>query len=190
MSEFEAYPKTPRLKGVNMTITEKIDGTNSQILIKDGVIKIVGSRRRQIKPNSNGEKTDNFGFAGWVQNNLDGLIAFLGDGRHFGEWAGPGIEKNSLGLSEKTFFVFNTHRHTVEKFASLGHLVSNLSAVPVLFEGPFDIDKIYGVHAELMMYGTQVKGVTDPKPPEGIIVSAFGTKFKRTEDDRPKGERE
>lgn len=209
MSKFEQYPKTPRLSSVEMTITEKIDGTNVQVVIEDGQIVCVGSRNREIFPDipalrdengrtvrdENGKPVrrkvvrDQFGFAQWVEDNAEGLVAFLGDGRHYGEWAGPGIQKNPLGLPRRMFFVFNVQRHTPERFEQLGHLVPDLRGVPILYCGKFDIDRIEREHAELLMYGTRVAEAVNPKQPEGIVVSAFGTKLKMTDDNRPKGTR-
>ena len=87
MSTFEAWPKTPRWNR-EVIITEKIDGTNSAIIIEldtlgyaarddvnllsveeDGgsIYKVFAqSRNRLIFP---GKMTDNYGFAAWVQEN-------------------------------------------------------------------------------------------------------------------------
>ncbi len=194
------------MKSAHMTITEKIDGTNAQILIEQdgGELKVtcVGSRKRQIFPNGTQlgppdvppcKGRDNAGFAAWVAENEVGLVQFLGEGRHYGEWAGPGIQKNPLGLTEKYFFVFNTHRNPPEKFEALGHLVPNLRAVPILFEGPFDMHTIDMTMRQLIMTGSAVAEANkgpDCKDPEGIIISCFGQKFKRTPVDYPKGLRE
>ena len=125
--EFVPYPKTPRLKR-SVVITEKIDGTNAQIVItkpdqinefvvdrldREGIAKSadgstwmhVGSRNRWITP---GKLTDNFGFAQWCLDNSDELFK-LGEGRHFGEWYGQGIGRG-YGLTERRFALFNTAR--------------------------------------------------------------------------------
>jgi hypothetical protein len=116
-----------------MVITEKLDGTNSQIYIhderflldtevkgvqvqigkpvgdipfiysNDGIHIAAGSRTRWITP-----EQDNHGFARWVRDNAPAL-AELGHGRHFGEWWGQGIQRK-YGLSEKRFSLFNTRR--------------------------------------------------------------------------------
>lgn len=181
MTEFEPYPKIKRLSGAEMTITEKIDGTNAQIVIKDGKVALVGSRKRAIVPGD-----DNYGFAAWVDANVAGLIAFLGEGQHFGEWAGIGIQKNPLCLDEKRFFLFNTHRNPKEKFATMGNLVPHLDSVPVLHEGKFDLGEIDSVLDALMLIGSQVEDKGDHSRPEGIVISVFGTKFKRTPGDMHK----
>jgi len=46
--DFKAWPKIPRENPFNVTITEKIDGTNACIIIKDGEIIGVQSRKRLI----------------------------------------------------------------------------------------------------------------------------------------------
>ena len=124
--EFTPYPKTPRLKR-DIVITEKIDGTNAQIVItpftlsdcndlntvavlpKDqhptGLTMRVGSRSRWITP---GKTTDNYGFAGWCLDNADELFN-LGEGQHFGEWYGQGIQRG-YGLDHRRFALFNTAR--------------------------------------------------------------------------------
>lgn len=206
---FEKYPKIGRLKGAGMTITEKIDGTNAQIVISNEIIIGVGSRKRAILPNVDvmrdeagrtirdslgmplrpKQVRDNFGFAAWVRDNAAGLVEFLGEGTHYGEWAGPGIQKNPLGLEARRFFVFNTHRNPPEKFAALGDLVEGLDAVPVVFEGQFNLDMIDLIHQQLLESGSHVEGAAFPNIPEGIVISVFGSKFKRTLDDRPKGTR-
>ena len=56
--EFQKFPKIPRLNR-GIIITEKIDGTNAQILItEDGQI-FPGSRKRWLQQTGRG---DNYGF--------------------------------------------------------------------------------------------------------------------------------
>ena len=101
---FEGFGKIARAqKAMGCVITEKIDGSNAQIIIEDGKIVAVGSRKRWIAP---GKSTDNFGFAGWVERLLG-----LGEGIHYGEWYGSGIQ-SGYGLvdGEKRFALFNTDR--------------------------------------------------------------------------------
>ena len=86
--EFKKWEKIPRENPFTVTISEKIDGTNACIVIIDGAIAEVQSRKRFITPGD-----DNYGFALWVEENKDDL-ASLGDGYHYGEWAGEGIQKN------------------------------------------------------------------------------------------------
>lgn len=127
MLEFVEFPKMARLSR-RCVITEKIDGTNAQILIdvreaevfyehpadhvehpsEDGqwIFSVfVGSRNRFITPGN-----DNFGFAAWVYEHIDEVVK-LGPGRHYGEWWGSGIQRGyGLTNGEKRFSLFNTER--------------------------------------------------------------------------------
>lgn len=122
--EFVPFPKIGRLNR-NAIITEKIDGTNAQVHIwrdetlcrgwaesdlehaNHGELRIIaGSRKRWITPGD-----DNFGFAAWVQEHRTELIEGLGEGTHFGEWWGSGIQRGyGLPAGEKRFSLFNVGR--------------------------------------------------------------------------------
>jgi RNA ligase len=128
VSQFKAWPKTPRLNR-NCIATEKIDGTNSAVIVEilehegdytNDAVAIVQapndvwygvyaqSRRRLLRP---GKSTDNFGFAGWVQENALELAAGLGEGYHYGEWWGSKIQRGyGLTDGEKRFSLFNVSR--------------------------------------------------------------------------------
>lgn len=99
---FQPFPKVPRLlRGV--TVTEKIDGTNASVRVyADGTVR-AGSRTRWITP-----EDDNFGFAAWVRDHAEELRG-LGEGHHFGEWWGRGIQRG-YGLNERRFSLFNVSR--------------------------------------------------------------------------------
>lgn len=122
---FKPWPKIPRESPAMVTITEKIDGSNGCIIIDQGELVGVQSRRRLIAVGD-----DNFGFAAWVATNEEELKK-LGDGYHYGEWAGPGIQKNPHDLAEKTFYLFNTFRWNAEN----PNKPACCQVVPVLFEG-------------------------------------------------------
>lgn len=107
--EFRPWPKTPRVGNVRVAITEKMDGTNACVIVDDGQVVGAQSRNRLIKPGD-----DNMGFAFWVWENAADL-ANLGDGYHYGEWVGPGIQKNKHNLDQKTFFLFDTGRWSNER---------------------------------------------------------------------------
>ena len=93
--QFESFPKLHRFTGP-IVISEKIDGTNACVVIEGDEIA-AQSRTRIITP-----EKDNHGFARWVYANKEALIAVLGDGRHYGEWWGNGIQRG-YGLKEKRF---------------------------------------------------------------------------------------
>lgn len=101
--EFKGFPKMARLSR-EIVVTEKIDGTNAQILIEQTGEFLVGSRTRWITP-----QDDNFGFARWAYEHKEELVLGLGPGQHFGEWWGAGIQRK-YGLPGKHFSLFNTTR--------------------------------------------------------------------------------
>lgn len=153
--EFRSFPKIPRGNPFEVTITEKINGTNGCIIIKDNKIAGVQSRNRLITPDD-----DNYKFAQWVSDNTEELLK-LGEGYHYGEWAGPGIQKNPHQLNDKTFLLFNTFRWK----DNLNGLPDGCSMVPILFEGTITPTTIH----ELLDYLKETYKYTDIVP-EGLVV--------------------
>jgi len=152
--EFKAWDKIPRENPFMVTITEKLDGTNACVIIQDGQIVGVQSRKRLISASD-----DNYGFAAWVEQNNNDLLG-LGDGYHYGEWAGLGIQKNPHNLPEKQFFLFNTFRWNP--------LNTNrpkcCNVVPILFEGLLTPETVPALLKSL------VENATPEQTPEGVIV--------------------
>lgn len=216
--EFEAWPKIPRLKK-DMIVTEKIDGTNAAVLIRTvrpedfggmnpagpqltiggpggytaAVVHLEGktylvaaqSRKRLITPDS-----DNFGFAKWVWDNAADLVRLLGEGRHFGEWWGSGIQRGyGLTNGEKRFSLFNVNRYQYVK-----GLFHQIDLVPELYRGPFSTTKVSQVLGHLSREGSQA--APGFMRPEGVIVYHVGAgsvfkAFVDPEDEAaPKGLRE
>ncbi len=179
--EFKAWPKTPRLFR-DIVITEKIDGTNSAIIIeeldvddpgahrlaaveRDGVLYEVGaqSRNRLIFP---GKTTDNHGFAAFVQHNAEALFDLLGAGRHYGEWWGQGIQ-GRYNVDFKGFALFNAEKHR-GVYRWLGDDRQFLvEAMPVLYRGPFS-EKVIRDTLEALREGGSYVSPTDKA--EGIVV--------------------
>ena len=196
MKEFKEWPKMARLSR-EIVITEKIDGTNSsidiqqEILVSDveGVIAVeefqgtkyaimAGSRNKWITP---GKQSDNAGFASWVKANSAELVK-LGEGHHFGEWWGQGIQRN-YGLKEKKFSLFN-----VIRWGNPESRPACCDIVPTLYQGPFDTHSIDVVLENLKTTGS--KAAPGFMKPEGIIVwhTAANIGFKKTieKDEVPK----
>lgn len=178
--EFEAFPKLARLHR-ECVVTEKIDGTNAQIAIDTvaGTIQ-VGSRTRWLS-----EHGDNHGFYKWVMNNQNTLVTQLGDGRHYGEWWGGGINKRYPG-APKQFSLFNATRW--KPIQDTGALTV-CQVVPLLYHGPFDMHLIMEIfHA--------VRGQSRVwelcKNPEGIVIfhTAQGYLFKKTYEHDERGKPE
>ena len=66
-TEFHTFNKIPRLSR-ECVITEKLDGTNAQILITEDKKLYAGSRNRWLIENGV-LVSDNFGFGAWVLQN-------------------------------------------------------------------------------------------------------------------------
>jgi hypothetical protein len=159
--EFKPWPKIARLNR-DITITEKIDGTNAAIVITEGGIVGAQSRNRLITP-----EDDHMGFAAWVDDNRAALISTLGPGHHFGEWWGQGIGPRKYGLDHKRFSLFNTSRWT-DQLDGLISMVEGLYVVPVLYEGPYGHWPIGDALETLAVLGSRAApGFMDP---EGIVV--------------------
>ena len=214
MREFKAFPKIPRLNR-DIIITEKIDGTNAAIRIElpealdkplsagagvkvgDFIVR-AQSRTRFIQP-----LNDNAGFAKWVWENAAELTALLGEGIHFGEWWGAGVQRR-YAQATKRFSLFNVSRwgflNEPEYVATQGRKVVGggpVDAVQTLYRGPWFQDepttgRQWAPEAALDLLRTNgsvaAPGFTDS---EGIMVfhEAGGYLFKATvkDDEKPKG---
>jgi hypothetical protein len=174
---FTEFPKISRFSR-EVIVTEKIDGTNALVYINDTMDEVfAGSRTQWITP-----EADNFGWARWVEEHRDELLA-LGPGAHFGEWWGAGIQRK-YGLTEKRFSLFNTHRWSDDATRP-----KCCSVVPVLWRGPFDLFNADACIANLIANGS----VASPgfMKPEGIVIfhTAAQWMLKKTveKDEVPKG---
>lgn len=204
-TQFQEFPKMARLSR-EVIITEKIDGTNASIFIypealeeatpskREGeignflsadIIAIVngftiraGSRSKYITP-----KQDNYGFASWVRANTEELVK-LGEGRHFGEWWGSGIQRG-YGMKEKVFSLFNVARWDSDELRP-----SCCRVVPELWRGNMDdINQAVASSLELLkVHGSQA--APGFMQPEGIVVFHVvgNIGFKKTieKDELPK----
>lgn len=209
MSQFKAWPKTPRLNR-NCIATEKIDGTNSAVVVEpmehegdytnDALALVQApnsiwyavyaqSRKRLLRP---GKSTDNFGFAAWVKENALDLAVGLGDGYHYGEWWGSKIQRGyGLTDGEKRFSLFNVSRWKDFEGNGLGDVLlpEALRVVPVVATGNNINAVAEGAIAELTECGSFAAPGFDN--PEGIVVfhTAARQTFKVTleDDESPKG---
>ncbi len=225
---FESWPSIPRLNR-DILITEKIDGSNAQISIRPAVafdtepqtsqdavvgdyLVRAGSRKRWISPGD-----DNFGFAAWVHDNAELLVKTLGEGRHYGEWWGQGIQcKYNIG--KKRFSLFNAMRwyeelptgvlyrggagvdgpdlHLIPEVKLQPGILSaqaaglDIDVVPPMFNGPFGTEAIQYCIDSLDTFGS----LAAPHffGPEGVVVfhKAARQTFKVTikNDESPKSQ--
>lgn len=182
--EFVPWAKISRMNR-DIIVTEKLDGSNSAIHITlDGVF--AQSRKRLITP-----ADDNFGFARWVAENEETLVADLGYGLHFGEWWGSGIQRN-YGMKQKHFSLFNTYKWQDAEFET-----PNMHCVPVLHTGPFDTHEVNEIVKELSENPSPAALRAEGNQfynPEGVVVflTASQTLMKVTceGDEKPKGSTE
>jgi hypothetical protein len=176
--EFQSFNKIARLAR-NCVITEKIDGTNAQIYIGADGEFLCGSRSRWITPGD-----DNYGFARWAHGHKDELMQ-LGEGRHYGEWWGSGIQRGyGLVNGDKRFSLFNTARWNGDNLPP-----ACCSVVPVLFSGIFSSSAVDDALRELTLGGS--KASAGFMRPEGVVVYQVAGRcyFKKTieKDEEPKG---
>lgn len=197
MIEFLPYAKTPRLydaKGI--VITEKIDGTNGAVVIEqfDHTVPVqeqwddkwlghveffdgdaprpdnitarffIGaqSRKRLLT-----RESDNFGFAKWVFENKSSLVRDLGEGTHFGEWWGSGIQR-TYGQKEKFFSLFNVRRWSAQD--AVPFVTPNLRVVPVIAQGAFSQSLIEQALVALEEDGSECAHEDWTGKAEGVIV--------------------
>jgi hypothetical protein len=193
--EFTEFPKMARFSR-EIVITEKIDGTNAQVLITEDGDMFFGSRTKWITP-----EDDNAGFARWAVGNRDELLK-LGPGRHFGEWWGSGIQRGyGLPKGEKRFSLFNVGRWClygktpkrietadprIEKYQEV--LPESCLLVPEIYRGSFNTQHIDTVLETLKENGSYA--APGFMRPEGIVIFhiAGNVGFKKTieKDEIPK----
>ncbi len=202
--EFAPWPSISRLNK-EAIYTEKIDGTNAAVVIEriapsngpyaDWELELLGwsgkedvvydesgvylvaaqSRKRFITPGD-----DNFAFAKWVYDNSAKLVKVLGEGRHFGEWWGSGIQ-GGYGLSggERRFSLFNVKRWEYTLDWNEGHeLIPQLYMVPVLDRSMFSTERAKELVHELRYTGSWAS--PGFMKPEGVVVfhTASQTPYK------------
>ena len=199
---FKGWPKISRLNR-EIVITEKIDGTNAAVIVSrdyvphgygageivnGGIIVNVAesydswdpiwvgaqSRKNLISP-----EKDNFGFATWVRENAANLAHYLGEGYHFGEWWGSGIQRGyGLEKGEKRFSLFN-----VTKWGDQYPRPKGVYVVPVI--DAWETFNSVGIQQAInVLRGNGSFASPGFMNPEGIIVfhTASNTCFKVTLD--------
>lgn len=188
MPDFVEFPKMARWSR-DIIITEKIDGTNAAVVVEalegnaapgaiwqgDGIAVYAQSRSRFITP-----EDDNYGFAAWVRLHAEELAAGLGEGRHFGEWWGKGIQR-TYSQPVKRFSLFNVSRWADVRPACC-------EVVPTLYSGTMVPGQVEKCMRLLEKDGSvAAPGFMDP---EGVVLFhvAANIGFKKTikKDEIPK----
>lgn len=165
-TEFKSWRDIERFLGVHVVITEKIHGSNAQILVyRDEAGELharAGSRKQYLDVLG----PDNFGFAVYVKAHEAEICEKLGEGRHYGEWVGPGIN-GEYGFPDKHLVLFDHRRHPKEKFDS-GNMPPRMLPVPVLYDGAYSADVVKEVMDRLRGEGSVL--VPGFMRPEGIVL--------------------
>ena len=145
----------------DLTVTWKLDGSSCTIIVQDGEISHVCSRRMQIK------ESDSNAF--WiVANKLRPNIPLGWSGIIQGEVCGPGIQGNQLKLLEATLYIYQIrelHGHwmTYDEMVSFGKNVLKSNVVAKIEHGY--IKSLEGLQA----IADNLKFDKDV-PAEGIVV--------------------
>jgi len=204
--EFRNYGKIPRWVNEHVWVSEKIDGSNSCVVIEklttaevtyfwgiqapdavkflyfkdEAYVVRAQSRNKFITP---GKGKDNFGFAQYVLDNADALVSVLGVGYHYGEYYGSGIQSGyGLLTGEKHFALFPTHRvsRLSDNFEQIMS-IPGLEIAPELYEGPFGegncIEDCLNLLRENGSFAHSARGFARP---EGVVVQfkLSGARYK------------
>jgi hypothetical protein len=174
--EFKSFGKILHIGKLYMSITQKLHGSNAQILIEEIDCGDLGTNFH-IKAGSRNRwltiEDDNYGFCKWVMENQLDLYATLGPGRHYGEWCGPGINSGE-GLKQKTLCLFNWRRWVGKQ------LPDQVTIVPVLYKGAISLDAVTNAMEQLKTEGSFL--VSGFMKPEGVVVELDGQFYKNVFD--------
>lgn len=125
--------------------------------------------RRIVKPSD-----DVYGFAAWVQDNAEALLAVLGTGIHYGIWHGEGIQRG-YGMGYRAFALLDVRYRKVLQDALLrGKLVPGLTVVPELYRGFPQRDAVASALRRLRGCGSLVAPFTASK---GVVLYVSGHEF-------------
>lgn len=167
MQPFVKYGSTYR-EFREISITEKIDGSNMGIWVNEDCTEVGAQSRNQIITPDD----DLFGFAGWVYANAGALADALGPGVHMGEYWGHRIQRG-YGVEGRYFSLFNRGR-----FADNENIakVDGLQVVPELYRGMNDSLEIKiavkRLHGSCSYAAYIAEGVQFDRP-EGVCIYHF-----------------
>lgn len=150
--EFAKFGSIGRLYR-DVVITEKIDGMNACIVIKqvlgDDIYRNALTVVNDVPFNDYSEcrfaigvqsrkqfltlDNDIQGLAAWVLEHARELVLALGPGYHYGEYWGKNIQR-SYHQKRNWFSLFNSKRWTKD---NVGH-IDGLLVVPILYAGPYE----------------------------------------------------
>jgi len=164
LSNLELVEET--LRYLDLTITQKLDGSSCTIIIENNKISQVCSRRLSLK------ESDKNSFW-WVAHSLK--LEELDSYRYVfqGELMGPGIQGNQLQLKEPTLFVYqvNQIKHLIGEaafcpYAKMARICSSLGCgvVPLIVDRKpsteYSLEKLQEIaDRQSLPNGTQAEGI-------------------------------
>jgi len=189
----------PKTRDVVCPLEPEAPSDSGWLVVKDGKawVMAAASRNRWLMPASiSGDKsTDNYGFAAWAYEHASELVD-LGEGSHFGEWYGSGIQRG-YGLKDRVFALFNVNRWKSYHHPWSLDMVTGgrrgadavlapacVDVVPVLGVGDFYSTNVVNDCFEMLANFGSFARAQHYKKPEGIMVfhSASRQLFKMTYD--------
>jgi hypothetical protein len=169
MLEFIKFPKMPRRENLTFSVTEKLDGTNSLIVVEEDGNILAGSRTRWLT-----EREDNHGFFKFVQENKEDIKKFLiPNKRYYGEFIGEKIQRG-YGLRFKRFMFFDLDAPGIVELILAN---PNFGRVPFFsFESMVTLEPMLKKYIEdLVTNGSKIDPNTKA---EGLVIRGAGLTFK------------
>lgn len=205
--EFKAFPDIPRIDKILMTMTQKIHGTNAQILVFEER-KYIGevpdtTTAEQLAEMYPGKRVELAPWATGTSNVMEVTVDVLAGSRS--RWLT--VEHDNYGFAlfvhtnkEKIIDLLGVGRHDGEwagpginsgeglkektfvlfnwwQFPPERPLPPQMMTVPVLYRGPLDTAKIQEVMDDLRTNGSKL--VPGFMRPEGAVIELLGHKIKR-----------
>lgn len=123
----------------NVKATEKLDGTNVSVLVKDGKILEVWNRKNFIQVFSE-NKYNHYVIKGILNSLKQGYCRKLSNGQYFGELIGTKIQGNPYNLSNHIWIPFQTYAQRKLYYYSWGKYPKTYESISEWFEeGLFSI---------------------------------------------------
>jgi RNA ligase (TIGR02306 family) len=157
------------MKGLECVATVKINGTSATYILKDGDYHVC-SRNNSFKLDDPDNEKNVYIQIGKKYDMKTKLESMGGNFAIQGEIAGPGIQKNPLGLKELELFVFNIYDIDLQKYmdsAQMNRMCFSLGLKPVPIDIFFKFDHTLEDLLDMAQgryYGTQ------QNPREGIVI--------------------
>lgn len=168
--EFQKFNSIENIRKFNVTITQKLHGTNASIFIFRNEVTGELDLRTGKRTSFCTPEIDNAGFANFVYSNKAEIIEKLGEGNHYGEWVGPGVNSSEGLTGEKRFVLFDVLKWQDKQ------LPHRVDVIPLLYSGRYSDEKLLEIMEDLKVNGSKyVKGFMRP---EGVVIHILGTNIR------------